>query len=115
MSKPTLRKDFFVQPDWTEDQARALNDFLDRVTAAMPCVRTGGYIGTGRENEIELVDMPGAPLLVMLQADTGGAIYTALVPYLSGEITLWSRKSFTLAAAAAHNAANTSYRYLSVA
>lgn len=115
MSKPTLRKDFFVQPDWTEDQARALNDFLDRLVVAMPALRTGAYVGTGRENEVELVDMTGPPLLVLLQAETGGVIYTALVPYASGEITAWSRKSFTLSAGAAHNAASTSYRYLILA
>lgn len=111
-----LAKTFTLDETWTLEQAQVLDDFLDDVVDTHHDLKTGRYVGTGREQTIVVRGLPGPPVLLIAQKADGEAVpLITLVPWLGGEVTAWNQHGFTLAASAARNLANVSYQYFILA
>lgn len=112
-----IKKDFNLNEQWENQSAVSLDRFCQQIVKAQVAVRTGNYLGTGTAvaNVVAVPDLPGPPLLVILEGQAGGSPSVNLVAYATGDITAWNQKGFTLKGSSAYNAMGTTYTYLVLA
>lgn len=116
MGQGALRKDFSFPPgEWSDDHAQVIDEFFEEIVARHLTIKTGTYLGTGREKTVDVTELPGPPKLLLIQPSAGGAVFLALVAVPSGSVSAWTHTGFTLSTAAAVNTQNVSYNYLILA
>ena len=116
MGEGALVKDFVIPPgEWTPDHGEQIDDFFENIVSRHVSIKTGSYLGTGRVQVVTVRDLPGPPKLLIIQPDAGGTVYQTLVAYLTGKVTAWTQKNFTLSTDTGVNAQNVRYRYLILA
>jgi hypothetical protein len=108
-----IRKDFILGGQWDGPTASRLDAFLTALVAAHRVIREGTYVGTGMALPVVLEDLPGTPILVLIQNDAG--LVTIIVnPGSALAVTEWSQKGFTVGVVAAVNTAGQTYHFVVV-
>lgn len=116
MGEGLLRKDFQLSPgDWSDDTAETIEAFFEEIVARHVTLKTGSYVGTGKELVVEIKDLPGSPKLLAVQPEGGGTVFVTLVAVPGTDILKWTNKAVTIKEGASINVQNARYRFLILA
>lgn len=116
MGEGLLRKDFQLSSgDWSDDTAESIEAFFEEIVARHVALKTGHYVGTGKELVVEVRDLPGPPKVLLIQPEGGGTVFMTLVAAPGTDILKWTNKAVTIKEGASVNVQNAQYRYLILA
>jgi hypothetical protein len=108
----TITKDFYLNGSkWDEGAADAVDGFCQDVVDEQVEHRGGTYTGNGGVQVIRFERCLRTPGILFLTNTTTGSVSTVTMPIASGDITSWTKDTFTLRAASAFNTAGTAYAF----
>jgi len=109
-----LFKNFSLTGEWNPLVAALLDEFLTQLTASIPTLRYGRYVGNGEVRQVFYAPSDGPPLIVWIVNEDTGVVVTVLLPLTAGPITVWDKESFTVDSTASVNTNGQGYQFVAL-